>query len=248
MVTCLQPAHITALSKQGIRVYHMWADGIWKLSFTLAGIVAFICSLYWMLRLKPHVGRGGGSLLGLLSAAASYLAILWLGATASKTYIHVYAIMLCSPLAYTAASRRGARAIGVKVDDASELALGFLLGMSALAAVAIGLPDWKATSSFILWNSLYLIPAEELYFRGLMQTVITQHAGGLLGNLAQALLFAGAFYAMGYTPTRSFYVFAAGVIEGELYRRTGSVVSTYVCQTTADILPPLLLEAVGLGW
>ncbi|RLG52793.1 MAG: hypothetical protein DRN96_01680 [Thermoproteota archaeon] len=218
-----------------------------ELTLTLAGVVLFTSSVYWMLKLEACITRGGGSLLGLLSVAVSYPLMLWLGATAEKTYLHVYAVMLCSPLAYAVLSKRGIGAIGVRLRGASShVALGFLLGMSSLAAVAVGLPDWRATWGFILWNSLLLIPAEELYFRGFAQTIITQHVGGLLGNLAQAVLFACAFYAMGYAPTRAAYVFIAGVVEGELYRRTGSVLSTYVCQTTADILPPLLLEALGL--
>ncbi len=182
-------------------------------------------------------------LLSPLIIAISFPSIILSGSQRSilGTYIF-YSLMLITPFIDKIITKRNWKEYGFKKDSLpSDLLLGLGFGLAGLVGALFKEPSWTITKEFILYNMFFFIPAEEIYFRGFIQPVTQSKLNKNLSNLIQATLFSLAFYAWGYNLKKTFLVFAAGVIEGEIYNKTHSVFCTYVTQTAGDILPSIII-------
>ncbi len=224
----------------------MLYNGQFQLRYLLGslGVTFGLISTFILCRCqrKPVVKVKTGE-ISVVIAIFSFAAIFLSGLARNQigTYLF-YLLMVASPLMDKKLTGRKWKEYGIHGENlVLNIVVGVGYGLSGLAGAFIGEPSWRATADFILFNSLFFIPGEELYFRGFIQTYSARFLGDRKANLLQSSLFALSFYAWGYNYRKTILVFIAGVVEGEIYSRTYSTLCTYLTQTTADIVPSILI-------
>jgi len=145
-------------------------------------------------------------------------------------------LCLAAVLSIFVIERRGARANAA--GPAPAAAWGALIGAGGFA-VTLGLTALASkpgvTNEHLALTALAFpaalvagqTAAEELFFRGWLQPILSARWGGIVGLIASALIFAGAHAAGGLTPLSFLNDALAGLVFGLLAARTGGLAAPF---------------------
>jgi len=227
-------------SRRRPRVWTVWLVFVVSAFVNLGGVVAVLIGLVvWEHGLETLASRRfseamlevSTSLVGLLSTV-SWSMVIFFGTAVTAAAL--------SPVDWRERLRfRPARisGFGVVVHVGGVLAIGFVFGalltlgvlpespsLAGLTDIVAGLSGWA------LWAMVLVIGiapgiAEELLFRGYIQTRFSQRWGVYWGVLWTAVLFGG----MHLDFIHGLFAFALGVYLGYLTEWTGSIVPAMVC-------------------
>jgi membrane protease YdiL (CAAX protease family) len=178
-----------------------------------------------------------------LGAALSRVAGMWLGVGGTAVALAAALLLADGPrLRALATPRRGALVYGVLVGAFMTLATyplyPILVDLSAPLAADVAALYARLGASGSAWRALWLVPivaAEEIVWRGFVQSALQRRVGARV-----AVLLAAAFYALAHVPVGSpllvVVAFACGLVWSALRAARGSLVAPLLAHLLWDVV------------